>query len=213
VKYYKLPKLSLAFQKYYRILKQNQSGVSDESCFDKTIKIHSRLFVSLSLSVCVHNVKQLLRQYLRHRITEAAKDSIQGINGEDFDGYQWNFHIQPSLQTHPYFTPPTIYNQFGGIYPESTDINADSAMDIMIAFPTLKILQNDGVGNFSLFQEMYDGYDRKPYIFDFDLDGFKDLWVSPHFYEQGNDNLFHYDTTIYRGISQIQDINGDGRLD
>ncbi|GAB4371106.1 MAG: hypothetical protein Kow0042_13700 [Calditrichia bacterium] len=150
---------------------------------------------------------------LGEKVRVTVKDSVQGLNGEAFAGYQWNFHIKPSLPTFPYFTPPTIYNQFKGIYINSADINDDGVMDILISYPTLKILKNDGFGNFSIFQELYDGYDKESIVFDFDLDGFKNLWVFPHFYEQGNDGFFHYDTTIYRGIAQIKDMNRDGYPD
>lgn len=150
---------------------------------------------------------------LGEKVSVTVKDSVQGLNGEAFAGYQWNFHIKPSLPTPPYFTPPTIYNQFKGIYINSADINDDFVMDILISYPTLKILKNDGFGNFSIFQELYDGYDKESIVFDFDLDGFKNLWVFPHFYEQGNDGYFYYDTTIYRGIECIHDMDSDGYPD
>ncbi|MEJ2635418.1 MAG: FG-GAP-like repeat-containing protein [Calditrichia bacterium] len=134
--------------------------------------------------------------------------SIKGINGEEFDGYEWDFRVQPSLPTHPYFASPVIYSQFGGFYLESADVDDDNAPDLMFSH---SILRNDGLGNFSLFQLLDpDDGSGKPLLFDFDLDGFKDLWISPYFYEQGNDGLFHYDTTIYRGIRQIRDMNRDG---
>ncbi len=137
-----------------------------------------------------------------------VRSTLFGSSGENFDGFNWNFRIQPTLSTSPNFSSPIIYSQFPSLNIIPADINDDGAIDLILSDPSIThILVNDGMGNFSLHQNLPGAFTNKIWMLDGDLDDKRDLVLVSDVYEQANDGFFYYDSTLQPVNS---DMNNDG---
>jgi len=154
---------------------------------------------------CTIIIKTKNDYYYGEKITVIITNFLTGGGGEIFPGFQWEFNIQPAKQTNPYFSQPTVYNQFWGYELITADINDDGFMDLIL--DSGQILQNDGQGNFSLYQQIICYGMLAIIITDGDLDGYKEIIVGDAVYEQQDDGFFYYDASLKPTHS---DFNNDG---
>jgi hypothetical protein len=160
---------------------------------------------SFSATDCTLFILPKTNYYFGEKVTVIVTSFLRGAGGESFSGFQWEFYIKPGVQSFPYFTQPTIYPQFGGFDLIPADINDDGYPDIIL--DSGQILENDGQGNFSLYQQLNYPGSLALNIRDSDLDRYKEIILNPYVYEQQIDGFFYLDTTLKPAHS---DFNNDG---
>lgn len=156
--------------------------------------------------------------FIGERVNVTARSTLGGSGGENFEGFNWQFTIKPTLPTPPIFGDPLIFNQFGGYYGAvmfPSDVNKDGHIDLIIISTWIQVALNDGQGNFTLHQEIYNSPWPNPDISttDLDLDGAMEIIAASGFFELDNDGYFHFVNYIDTLVVDTRDMNRDGYPD
>jgi len=129
-------------------------------------------------------------------ISDFDRDGYQDIVATFDDGIVW-YRNEGSLT----FTPHPIETGYGnGYYGLATaDIDNDGNMDIVVSLRNanvVKVLRNDGTGNFNLFYSAHIPHPMGVATSDLNLDGYPDIFVASY-----TDETTTEDSTIYILIS------------
>jgi hypothetical protein len=151
------------------------------------------------------------------RINVTVRSSLRGNGGEKFEGFNWRFSIKPTKVTPPHFPELRVFGEFGGDYYSTmfpADVNNDYYIDIVILSSPIQIAMNDGLGNFSLDQQL-PNFPENPDIpiTDLDLDGFKEIVCSAGIYEADASGSFQFVQAVENGVYDVADMNGDAYQD
>jgi hypothetical protein len=151
------------------------------------------------------------------KVNVTVRSTLTGSGGESFTGFNWRFTIKPTKITPPYFSQPRVFNVFSGSYYTTmfpADVNNDNHIDIVILSAPIQIAVNDGLGNFTLAQQL-PNYPENPdiQITDLDLDGFKEIICTEGIYEADPTGIFQFVQPISNWVYDVADMNRDGYPD
>jgi len=155
--------------------------------------------------------------FIGERVNVTVRSTLFGSGGESFEGFNWQFRIKPTKLTPPYFSELRVFNAFGGWYYTTmfpADVNNDTHLDIVILSFPIQIAINDGLGNFSLVQQL-PNYPENPDIptTDLDLDGFKEIVCTAGIYEADANGSFQFVQSFSDWAHDVADMNRDGYPD
>jgi len=155
--------------------------------------------------------------FIGERVNVAVRSTLIGSGGESFEGFNWQFRIKPTKLTPPYFSELRVFNAFTGWYYTTmfpADVNNDTHLDIVILYSPIQIAVNDGLGNFSLAQQLPNYLDNPDIpITDLDLDGFKEIVCTAGIYEADANGNFQFIQETENGVYDVVDMNRNGYPD
>lgn len=155
--------------------------------------------------------------FIGERVNVTVRSTLIGSGGENFEGFNWQFRIKPTKPTPPYFSELRVFNAFGGWYYTTmfpADVNNDTHLDIVILSYPIQIALNDGLGNFSLSQQLPNYPDNPDIsITDLDLDGFKEIVCTAGIYEADANGNFQFVQGIENWVYDVADMNRDSYPD
>lgn len=156
--------------------------------------------------------------FIGERVNVTIRTALAGSGGESFQGFNWQFRIKPTWATPPHFSQLKVFNLFSGWYYNTmypADVNNDSHLDIVILSYPIQIVINDGLGNFTLSQQLLniDNENADIPITDLDLDGFKEIVCIAGIYEADSSGVFQFVQPFNHFVYDIADMNGDAYPD